>query len=157
MYCPKCGNKTEEKDKFCGSCGENLSNLKIKHVIEQNKITLTTPNENESINNQKKQKINKLIIIMPIILVIIIGTYLLINLTKTNEKITIMVYMVGSDLETYDAQATTDIKEMMNSKFNEDEVNNIIKYELQGVFFEFTFYLQLLLCLFPLHELLLKF
>lgn len=54
MVCPKCGEKNEEKVKFCASCGENLENSISSETIDISDIVEDVKNNNDTQNNIKE-------------------------------------------------------------------------------------------------------
>ena len=70
MFCTKCGNKIKEGDLFCAKCGK-----KVEQAVEKNKIEISLNN-----NDNKKPKIKKWKIVVPILIIFIILIFLAIML-----------------------------------------------------------------------------
>ena len=71
MYCSNCGNKIEEDEKFCGKCGQPVSNN-----IEVNNTT----------KPHIKIKFNHLIILIIIAFIVMLGIFFTIKLNNGNFK-----------------------------------------------------------------------
>lgn len=124
MICERCKNKINVDDKFCGTCG-----LK---VIPFNTIANKESSNSSSIPKYKttnKRKYNKTLIFSLIFLFIIgvgITTTVMFNKKDTKKIRTVMIYMIGSDLESRYVAATKDIEEIIKSKVNYDKVNILL-------------------------------
>lgn len=152
MVCKNCGFSNKDTDKFCGNCGaklislsENLQvneNLKadvfsnsIEKYSSNNKETLTEEfeqlngNYKSSYRDTKKKKKIPIVLILAVI-VLFIGLIIFINkdkfFTSNKGKRTIMIYMIGSDLESKYFAATKDIDEIINASIDFDDVNILI-------------------------------
>jgi hypothetical protein len=115
MFCTKCGNKLDLDSKFCTKCGLSANTNNISNI---NGIV------NKPFLNVKKRSI----IISAIVTIFIFITILIIflNNNSSNNR-TIMIYMIGSNLETDGAAAVTDISEMLDSKVDFSK-NTILIY-----------------------------
>ncbi len=89
----------------------------------QNLNVGTVPNFN---NNTSNRKFNKLGIIAACVIAVIICVFVFDVPALLSGKRTIMIYMIGSDLETQYASATADIEEMKASGMDFDDVNVLI-------------------------------
>lgn len=79
------------------------------------------------INNEPKSKKKNIIIIPAVLLIIII--ILVLNFNKTNKKNvsrTIMIYMVGSNLESQSGLATTDLESIEYNDMDNENINVVL-------------------------------
>ncbi len=107
MYCSKCGKKTEENTKFCSNCGNPIINYPTTPIPTNISIPIH--------NNSKKGiqwDINKILVIAIVFVVLIITIVVGKELLKTNNSRTIMIYMVGANLESDKGLATRDLKDL---------------------------------------------
>lgn len=153
MYCDNCGEEAKNTDKFCNNCGAKLqyssNSLKSKEemkaetfsnsmskIIKKNKNESSTEfeqnngNYKSSYRDNKKTKKIPLLLLIIIFLVLSIGVYVFLNKDKlfysNKGKRTIMIYMIGSDLESKYLAGTKDINEIINSSINYDDINILI-------------------------------
>lgn len=81
-------------------------------------------------NNSTNKTLKTVIIVFAIMLLLITGTIVFINrdiiFNSAKGKRTIMIYMVGSDLESKYVAASTDINEMINSDADFENINILI-------------------------------
>ena len=84
----------------------------------------SVPNINN--NRTSNKKFNKLGIIMACIVAVVIFVFVFDVPALLSGKRTIMIYMIGSDLESQYAAASSDIEEMKASGLDFDEVNVLI-------------------------------
>lgn len=64
MKCPKCGRETQDKTKFCGWCGANMSNpFQTKdqpiqpEVMDEKDVKRQQSKQNNTFNNEPKSKL----------------------------------------------------------------------------------------------------
>ena len=79
------------------------------------------------INNEPKSKKKNIIIIPAVLLLIII--ILVLNFNKTSKKNvsrTIMIYMVGSNLESQSGLATTDLESIEYNDMDNENINVVL-------------------------------
>src|SRR5574344_591462 len=118
MFCNKCGNQIVPTAKFCPYCGNQLNSsnnkkFNFKSFIQNNKKLLT-------------------VLLLSIILVILIINYFTSSKTTlSNNKIhdgtrTIMMYIVGSNLESDSGIVTADLKAIDPSAIDLTKTNVII-------------------------------
>lgn len=74
----------------------------------------------------KKLKVGKTFLAFGVLLVVMGIVLYFLNSNKYDGKRTIMVYMIGSNLESNYYSASFDIEEMLNSKFDEENINLLI-------------------------------
>ena len=122
MYCSKCGNKLDPNNKFCSSCGTAIVTTNAVDNVN------TTNNTNVVPVNKSKKKIdiNKILIILIISVVSITVLGLGYSLYDNTRTRTIMIYMVGADLESRSGLATSDIEGLNYSKINSNNTRIII-------------------------------
>ncbi len=102
MNCQKCGNVVPNNSKFCPSCGNPI-------VVEP------------VITNKKKININHILIgliSLVVVVIVFVGVFALVNSNRTR---TIMIYMVGADLESGSGLATRDLSDL---DYNKIKANN---------------------------------
>ncbi|MGN0530773.1 MAG: clostripain-related cysteine peptidase [Eubacterium sp.] len=141
MFCPKCGKEINDNVKFCMHCGFAIK--KNDGMDNKNSTSNTTlqdinpayiqPQYN-SFNNSVISKPKKRVSVKAIISVIVVAAILIATVSfvfgggKSNKETnTIMVYMVGSDLESEGSAGSLDILEMANSGIDFSK-NNVLVY-----------------------------
>ena len=120
MKCSKCGQELLNDVKFCTNCGSNIV------INENNSTPLNT------LDNKKKTNLRWIIIIV-LLSVILVLCVLLLN-KKDNKVIvgstggtrTIMMYVVGSNLESNSKIVTAELKSIDYENINLDEVNILL-------------------------------
>jgi len=152
IFCSNCGNKLAIDTKFCNKCGKKLkeeeglfpkseeekraeafSKVKVSSGVS-NVDNIKAYNKYNSNYNHAPKKSSGTALLIGVLLVMIIasvggllilagGTSLL-NFNK--GKRTIMIYMVGSDLESKYGAASMDISEMLNANYDMDNVDVLI-------------------------------
>lgn len=131
--CPKCGAKYDDNINVCATCGvvtvpENSMNF------QNNSGTIPLPNQNTGKTQKKKKSPKKIAIIIGIILVLILGIAAFsggdendaqpVNKDNPIGK-TVMIYVVGSDLESINGAATADFTEIAESGVD-TEANDVL-------------------------------
>ncbi len=132
--CPFCKNENINKPVVFDSDEIKKANLFSKKIIKNLKPgTFTYSKQSgfyKSNSSYTHKKYKKIIFTFACIVIVIIGIVLFINKDKAfysnKGKRTIMIYMVGSDLESKHFAASKDIDEMLNSSINYDDVNILI-------------------------------
>lgn len=139
MFCPKCGNAINDNENFCPYCGTQIAtNYVTAGNYQQNTIPQgayyqnnQTQNYNDSVAVGKPKKEINLMAIIAIVLVavVLISVFSVAFGTgkRNKETNTIMVYMVGSDLESEGAAGSMDIVEMAKSGIDFSK-NNVLVY-----------------------------
>lgn len=123
MICERCKHNLNEGDKFCGTCG-----LKVTPFNAM--ANKTNPNSTSipKYKSTNKRKYKKTLIFSILFLIIIAGitTTIMFSKKDTYKIRTVMIYMIGSDLESRYVAATKDIDEIVKSKINYDKVNVLL-------------------------------
>ncbi len=145
VFCQNCGSKFESNEKFCGNCGNKLTNpsseikkaVLFDNAIANNGINVqagqsynTNYGNYQSNYRDNKKKSHIPAIICCVFVFVLLGTIFLLTKdtifnTKTGKR-TIMVYMIGADLESKYFSATKDIAEMRDSNADFEKVNVLI-------------------------------
>ena len=149
MICSSCGEPCKDEDKFCNNCGHKIisssDNLKSgeteKAKVFSNSITKYTssskntdfePKNGNYKSSYRDSESKRKVPIVPILVVILLvfGLFLFIQKDKlfysNKGKRTIMIYMVGSDLESKYLSASKDIDEIINANVDFKDVNILI-------------------------------
>lgn len=143
MLCDNCKEELKDTDKYCSNCGTKVNKepqsfdcdkLKAKVFSSSMKdiIPSTDPLSIDFIKEKKKKKTRKILKIALsslLILLVFSITLIYINNKDSNNKEgkrTIMIYMIGSDLESKYLAGTKDIDEIIDSSINYNDVNIII-------------------------------
>lgn len=145
MVCKSCGQEILETDKYCGNCGaeiekqapsfdnEEIKKAEVFSSSMEQIIPRTDPlsiDYTKDIQRKKKKKLFKICIpTLLIIVVLLVGIYFIASkglFYSKKGKRTIMIYMIGSDLESKYLAATKDINEIVDSSINYDDVNIVI-------------------------------
>lgn len=123
MYCPNCNERILGNEKFCSNCGYMLKsfNSNEDNLKKENPETIVTP-----VINGNKRKSSILIIVLFIFLSISILLFLYKDTIFARGKRTIMIYIVGSDLESKYNSASSDIYEMMTSGADFSNINLLL-------------------------------
>ena len=124
MLCSKCGNVVEDGCKFCSYCGNNLTNNNPNQIVQNNYINKT--------GISKAQKAIIISLLSFVIILLIIAT--MITFKKSNKlhersgdgSRTVMIYMVGSNLESDSKIATSEIEAINPEKVDLDKVNILL-------------------------------
>ena len=137
MYCSYCGKRNINNSSYCSFCGNKLipttnalSNIENrKSEIFNNNINVVNGNTYYSPNTNKRK-------ITPFIPFIVLGVFILLTLVlivnadkifaSHKGKRTIMIYMVGSNLESEYGAATSDLSEMIKSGVDFENINIVV-------------------------------
>ncbi len=148
MVCNKCGSEMSDNNS-CPNCDEITNppkDLKNTDVFKADYFSslISTLNKSEDseavfnhsdgkyISNKKgKRKINGIYIKLAVILLLLVGVALLLTfkdkITYSNKgKRTIMIYMIGSDLESKHFAASRDIDEIIDASKRFSDINILI-------------------------------
>ncbi len=117
-------NNINDFNNLNGNAASNTGFGYGQYNPNQNLNIGTIPTGNN--NNTSKKKFNKLGIIAVCVIAVIICVFVFDVPSLLSGKRTIMIYMIGSDLETQYASATADIEEMKSSGMDFDDVNVLI-------------------------------
>ncbi len=120
MYCSKCGNKILENSKFCASCGNPvISSTPVTNVTNNNQVVSTK-------QNKFKFDINKIIIGVIAVIVLIVVCHIGYSIVLKNQTRTIMIYMVGADLESGSGLASRDLLDLDYKKINANNTKVVL-------------------------------
>ena len=134
MFCSQCGKKLPEKAKFCSGCGaktklfKELEEQKKEELKVEEKIEVpVTPNTVEVKPETVKKKKSP---VLPIVLISCISVFVLVILGGLGIALTrnvggsgrvVMIYMVGSNLESRSGLASRDLQDL---DYNKLKANN---------------------------------
>lgn len=141
-YCIRCGANMQIGQNFCTNCGapqtlqvpqtpqppqvQQMSQIPQMPQASQIPQALQTPtNTAQPKRNKNKGKL-WFAICVPLVLLIIAVVAIAINLNIIGKDRTIMVYMIGSDLESQSAAASLDITEMKEANFDPQHTKLLI-------------------------------
>lgn len=154
-FCNECGQKLIKDDNSFNSLTENMKAKSFANILDADNpsLNVNTPsyysngipnnvNYSSNYNNYNSNYVDKkvnydpnkslkiAILVCCIILFSMVGVFLFLNrgtlLSSVKGKRTIMIYMIGSDLETKYAAASLDIEEMVNSNADFENVNVLL-------------------------------
>lgn len=112
MICSKCGYKNDKKISNCVNCGNELSEQKnVKNSVSD--------------NSKKTYKLKEVFLISSLILIIVL-ICLITFLHHSVLKRTVMVYMVGSDLESEFGLATSNLNDMIKSNIDYKNIDVVL-------------------------------
>ncbi len=133
MFCTKCGNRIEPNSKFCSKCGNSLNNQIVQNNQNFNQNNYYQMPQN---NYQKPQRkgltagkmaiIGVLALIFIVLVVVAIAPLGGINVDNKPNKRTIMMYIVGSNLESDAKIITADLNAIDPQKIDLDNTNILI-------------------------------
>ena len=133
MICGRCGGNVPVGANVCPNCGVQL-------LVNNNQVPVQQPQAYNYPTNTKDNSAWKWIIVIILLLIVVALLCLLlftsnngkkengedsnqITLNKNKGTRTMMVYIIGSNLESESSAASLDIQEMMTSGFDEESMN----------------------------------
>ena len=118
MYCGKCGKSINSS--FCPYCGAKNEYFKPNNT--------TVPNNNVVLKNTQKKQINIILILVAVIVFFLVVLISIFGYTiyKNNRSRTVMIYMVGSNLESEVGLATNDLNYIDYNKTNSNKVRVVL-------------------------------
>lgn len=148
MRCFKCGNENPNNALFCGTCGANLNENQVlqqaayhqaQQVYQQQTVYPQPVNPNNQLQpvayqqskglstNQKVIIVVLLFVLLGLLCVMLFGNKgkTLVTRVKDNKK-TIMIYMVGSNLESNSKIATAEIEAMERANVDLENTNVLL-------------------------------
>ena len=138
-FCGHCGSEIKTDAKFCGSCGSEVTPA-VAPAPAMPTAPITQPVQPVAQAEPKKKTKKLLILCASIVSVLAIAggiTFAIIaNLPKTR---TVMIYMIGSNLESEYASGSADIQEMIDSKFDPEYTKVLVytggskQWEMDGI------------------------
>lgn len=131
MYCSKCGNKLQEGNKFCPNCGNQINSQSEKvdtdKVVTDNKVAVEKVNTVENkVTNKKSIDINKILIVSIIFFVLLIFSFIGTAIVNKNKSRVVMIYMVGSNLESRAGLATRDLDDLNYQELKKNNTKVIL-------------------------------
>lgn len=130
MFCRNCGNKLNPNSKFCNNCGTavfNQANSNPNSNLNQAIFNNQNIQTNKKINSSTGKIIT--IVSLVVILVMLVGAVIISGNfipTKKSGKRTIMMYIVGSNLESDSGIITADLAAIDPSKIDLTNTNVLI-------------------------------
>ncbi len=121
MVCKRCGAYNVDNASFCSSCGNSLEQIPVYTTDKTSKKTVD------------KKKI--IIISLLIVIIIMLSIFLIILKSRKNNRYlpddnatsrTIMIYLVGSDLESENGIATSDLAGIKESEIDFNNMNILL-------------------------------
>lgn len=146
MICSNCGSFIKETDKYCDNCGQKIVKSqpfkseeikkadlfsKIIGKYEIKNVKIDNDNVKYESNYRDKRKKRWVPLASLLLIVLFIGVlFIFINRDKifySNKGTrTIMIYMIGSDLESKYLAGSKDLNEIMDSDVSYDDVNILV-------------------------------
>ena len=143
MFCKNCHRDVRDTDKYCGYCGcelikptpsfnsEEIKKADLFSFSLEQMIPQTDPmtiSESNDADVARKPIFKATILAMIIVVISCVAIFVSSNnLFYSKEgKRTVMIYMIGSDLESKHLAATKDIDEIIGSSFDEGDVNVLL-------------------------------
>lgn len=120
-FCMHCGKPLQPGQAFCASCGGQVTSQLVAQPVGQVVQPVT-------VSEQPKKSKKKIWLWSGVAagLITIIAIVLAIVLNIKGQDRTIMVYMIGSDLESESAAASLDITEMKDANFDPEHTKLLI-------------------------------
>lgn len=146
MVCNNCGSFVKSNEKYCGNCGQKINKSqpfsseeikkadlfsKIIEKYEIKDVKIDNDNVKYESNYRDKRKKRWLPLVSLLLVILFAGAlFIFINKDKmfsSNKGTrTIMIYMIGSDLESKYLAGSKDLKEIMESDISYDDVNILV-------------------------------
>lgn len=155
MYCPGCGKKANDDSLFCSSCGAKLNiqkeqpkQEKVKPVIQVTQVNETPPVGQQPIQSnyvppvqpkkglagwQKGVIVGLLSLVLILMITLVVSTFVgrsrgssLFNKNKKYNSRTVMIYLVGSNLESQVFSATADMAQLDPTQIDFNNTNILI-------------------------------
>ena len=140
MICSKCGANIPDGSLFCAQCGTQYVYNQVPNPqqgLQVNMVQNQQPVYNNADNKKDNSSWKWIIVIILLLIVVALLCLLLFNsknngaedndnrisLTANKGTRTVLIYMIGSDLESQYGAATMDINEILYSNFDEDSLN----------------------------------
>lgn len=146
MLCNNCGTSLKDSDKYCENCGQKINKSqpynseeikkaelfsKVIGKYEVKNIKITNDNIRYESNYHPKKKKRWIPIVSILFVVLFVGViFFYINKNKILDSDkgtrTIMIYMIGSDLESKYLAGSKDLNEIMESNISYDDFNILV-------------------------------
>ena len=126
MFCGNCGNKNSDDSNFCTKCGKPIinNNSNQQFVVTNEPVINTIDNsQNNNMNNKPKFNfnINKVLIGLIVLIVCIVVFHVGYSALNKSKSRTIMIYMVGANLE---SQSSLGTRDLAGIDYNKIKANN---------------------------------
>ena len=114
---------------FCGKCGKSINSNFCPYCGAKNNYFNSNNNTNiPNVNKSKKKKVN--IVLILLVLIVVFASVLLsifgYTIYKNNRTRTVMIYMVGSNLESNNGLGTNDLKQIDYNQVNSHKVKVVL-------------------------------
>ncbi len=141
MVCSNCNFEVQDEERYCSNCGNEIKRVPsfnseemLKAEIFSNAIDKILINKNSTIYDDRKKKQRKKKLILSVFMMILGLSLIITGLSLSKKSIffsnkgkrTIMIYMIGSDLESKYLAGTKDIDEMIDASINYNDINILI-------------------------------
>lgn len=142
MLCNNCKQEVKDTDIYCDNCGMKLTNKIpsfgneeiLKASVFSNAIDKIIVNKNSNVLDNRKKKQRRKNIILAICMIVLGISFIITGLTLSKKSIfysnkgkrTVMIYMIGSDLESKYLAGTKDIDEIIDSSIDFNDINILI-------------------------------
>ena len=128
MICSKCGTNNSQESQFCTNCGNQLNNSNITQSINVNNTTTNNNNQTNNLKTPNKSKFNKKqkIILGSFGVLIIVLLIFAISIAGGSGTRTVMIYIVGSNLETDGEIVTADLNAINPSSIDLSKTNILL-------------------------------
>lgn len=122
MFCSKCGNKLDVNSKFCSKCGsQNIG------YSPPNASTNVSTSSNTTTTSTNNKKVNVLKIVIPLLVVVlVVGFSAFASYKGKYHTRTIMIYMVGANLESEGGLGTVDLSSVDYNKMDNEHVKVVL-------------------------------
>ena len=126
MICSKCGKENPEGSVFCSYCGQSVQAQPVTQPVQY-----AQPVQQSSGGFSTGQKVTIIVLLLGVIAALSLVLFTSGNKEKLDKKKddgtrTIMIYMVGSNLEYDSGIATADIEAIDTSKIDFDKTNILL-------------------------------
>ena len=144
-YCIRCGANIQIGQNFCTNCGapqtlqvpqaqqmtQSPQPTQMSQIPQSSQMPQIPQMPQAPINAaQPKHSKNKsklwFAICVPLVLLVVAAAAVIVNLSIVGKDRTIMVYMIGSDLESQSAAASLDITEMKEASFDPEHTKLLV-------------------------------
>lgn len=121
MFCSKCGNKLDVNSKFCSKCGSQ----NIGYSPPNASANVSTSSNNTTSTNNKKVNVLKIVIPL-LVVVLVVGFSAFASYKGKYHTRTVMIYMVGANLESEGGLGTVDLSSVDYNKMDNEHVKVVL-------------------------------